>query len=134
MENQIINNFFTKWETETIKWFIDTQAIYLNDYDRYSNEIKPHLSQSNRKIISGGNEEIIKELVAKDMVNKKAELIAKIGSKVGIVTKINVTCGEDGTPNGIVEGTEGKVSIETIEAGGYNIQCLHYRVLVKPVK
>jgi len=32
--------------------------------------------------------------------------------------------------NGIVSGELGKAKIETITAGGHNIQCLHYRVLV----
>ena len=33
--------------------------------------------------------------------------------------------------NGIVEGKEGKCKVESISAGGYNIQCWHIRLLVK---
>lgn len=36
--------------------------------------------------------------------------------------------------NGVIEGTNGKCTIESIGAGGYNIQKWHIRVLVKPVK
>lgn len=33
----------------------------------------------------------------------------------------------------MIQGENGKCKIETIYAGGYNIQCLHYRVLVHKV-
>jgi len=35
--------------------------------------------------------------------------------------------------NGIVAGELGKVKVETITAGGHNIQCYHYRVLIKDI-
>lgn len=34
--------------------------------------------------------------------------------------------------NGIVKGKNGGCKVESIGAGGYNIQCWHIRVLVKP--
>ena len=36
--------------------------------------------------------------------------------------------------NGVVKGKLGKVVVETIIAGGYAIQCEHYRALVKEIK
>ena len=37
----------------------------------------------------------------------------------------------NGEINGWVEGDKSNVSVETITAGGWNIQCRHFRVLVR---
>lgn len=77
-------------------------------------------------------------------LNKKldAEVRAKYDNLVAKVTKItgkitdasNLRIGHSGDINGIIIGENGKARIETIYAGGYNIQCLHFRCLVHEVK
>ena len=57
-------------------------------------------------------------------------LIYRTEKKVGQITKWNLYFATDSL-NGWVEGTKGNANIETITAGGWNIQCLHTRVLVK---
>ena len=42
--------------------------------------------------------------------------------------------GPEGDINGIIVGTEGKAKIQTIGAGGYNIQCFHFRTLIHEIK
>lgn len=63
---------------------------------------------------------------------QKLDILTKAWSKVGRVTKLSFAhIGSDGSFNGFIDGEKGRVQIETILAGGYNIQRLHYRVLVK---
>lgn len=66
---------------------------------------------------------------------KLLDLIFRISKVVGEIEdatylKIN----EKGNLDGFVIGNKGKARVETIGAGGWNIQCWHYRTLVKPVK
>lgn len=61
-------------------------------------------------------------------------LILRVTKVTGTVTDAKaLRLGNDGNINGIVEGERGKAYVETIIAGGWNIQVMHYRVLVKPL-
>ena len=67
--------------------------------------------------------------------NKRIDLYHRCMAVVGPITDAsNLREGDNGSINGCVIGEAGKAWVETITAGGYNIQCLHYRVLVQPMK
>lgn len=70
-------------------------------------------------------------------INQEAE-----AKYYNIVTKVTKICGEitnanylhiakNGEINGYIEGTEANAYVETITAGGYNVQRFHFRTLVK---
>lgn len=76
-------------------------------------------------------ERLDKEL-DKQVASKRIGLITRVEKKAGKIIDANgLYLGENGEINGFVIGEKGKVEVKTIYAGGYNIQCLHYRVLVK---
>lgn len=139
MKNEVIERFFDKWETEWFEWFKEMQGIRKGLGEKQFHEkYRDSISKENRILITQGILYprkgcglSIQEIINRDMRGKKAKLYKKIEGKVGEVTDVKLYCGDDGTPNGTVEGTKGMVTISTIIAGGYNIQCLHYRVLVK---
>ena len=64
-----------------------------------------------------------------DLLNRTKEITGEIKSW----SDVSLTVGTNGYPvlNGYVEGKEGRAVVESIYAGGYNIQRLHVRVLVK---
>ena len=61
-------------------------------------------------------------------------LINRVTKYIGEITDFSNLYLTGPAINGIVIGERGKVHVETILAGGYNIQCLHNRVLVKPIR
>ena len=74
----------------------------------------------------------LEKFLDKEVEIKKANLIKKIEAKAGtIIDADKLYFGADGSINGYVTGNIKQVEVETIYAGGYNVQCLHYRVLVK---
>lgn len=81
------------------------------------------------------DDEKLNKLLDKDVESKYKDFIARIAEKAGnIQDATGLSVAGNGVVNGIVVGDEHTVRVETILAGGYNIQCLHYRVLVHIVK
>lgn len=88
------------------------------------------------------NERTLEEALAKlerDLVqeaNRKYDfIIERTNHIVGTITDAsNLTIGSKQDLNGYILGTKGTAKIQTIGAGGYNIQCFHFRTLINPMK
>lgn len=77
----------------------------------------------------------LNELLDKELIAKRDNLIARTEAKIGkILDASNLEIGYTGELEGIIVGENGKARIETIGAGGYNIQCYHYRMLIHVLK
>ena len=88
-------------------------------------------------IDSKGNydREDLKKALDQEAEHKYDEIVDKVQKYVGEITNAsNLSVGAKGELNGIVNGTEGSARVETIGAGGYNIQCYHFRTLVNPIR
>lgn len=81
--------------------------------------------------IRSNNEQAGKDLIL-DLLNR----VTKITGPVRDWSGLYVTRGNTGGAviNGVVIGEDGKANVESILAGGYAVQRLHVRTLVKPVK
>lgn len=63
-----------------------------------------------------------------DIINRTNEICGKIVDATGL------SVGPKGELDGIVIGERGNAKVQTIGAGGYNIQCYHFRTLIHEVK
>lgn len=88
-----------------------------------------------KKVAEGKVEEVAEEFSKIERIFLRNEIYSRTTEYVGKLTDmINIHFGDNGSLNGIVIGESGrKAKVNTIIAGGYNIQCLHYRVLVNPI-
>ena len=70
----------------------------------------------------------------KDCKARYFQLVEEVTEITGIIqdaTNLHISGGE---LNGIIIGERGKAKINTFSAGGWNIQCYHYRHKVTKVK
>lgn len=75
--------------------------------------------------------------VLKDEKDRKyKDLIQRVTKVVGKITDASMLKigNQNGEINGRIKGENGTCIVETISAGGYNIQCFHYRVLINKIK
>lgn len=80
-------------------------------------------------------EEMLENLLEKEKVSKRLMLLERVKKITGVIQDAcYLTLGPNGEINGYIIGESGTASVETISAGGYNIQCYHFRVLVKEKK
>ena len=78
------------------------------------------------------------ELLKKDLdeeANLKYDfIIERTNAIVGQITDASsLTVGDKGDLNGFIIGSRGTAKVQTIGAGGYNIQCYHFRTLINKV-
>lgn len=112
------------------------QSHYLESvFNRYYySEIAP----LSREI--AGHKEIdtdkLNKVLDDEVVAKYKDLVLRISAVVGEIQDVSgLSIGnKNGEINGIVKGTKGVAKIDTISAGGYAVQCFHYRILVHKYK
>ena len=80
--------------------------------------------------------EQLKKIIAEEKKRKYEDLVNRVTQITGNITDVsNLRIGnQNGELNGYIIGEQGKAKVETISAGGYNIQRFHYRCLVNPVR
>lgn len=82
--------------------------------------------------VAGNSLEDLKRMNLENAQQSVLSLVERVENRVGKVTDwSDIHFGMNGMLNGRVTGNLGSVYVETIGAGGYNIQRFHYRVLLK---
>lgn len=113
------------------------------EIDRWKSKIKRKVRDGELEYISPYNnqktfEEAIERLeydLKKDAEAKYDDIIERTNYIVGKITDASyLTIGAKGELNGFIIGERGKAKVETIGAGGYNIQCFHFRTLIHSMK
>lgn len=80
------------------------------------------------------DEKLAKEL-KREAEAKYDFIVERTNAIVGQITDAsNLRIGDKGDLNGYIIGTKGTAKVETIGAGGYNIQCFHFRTLIHEVR
>lgn len=117
------------------KFDVEEQEHYYKKYKElgYKTFIQRY-SRNRWDYLRSHNEQDFREENEKAAENWILDLYNRIKRETGeIVTWNNITASPKGL-NGYVKGKLGAVNVETIMAGGYNIQRLHYRVILHKVK
>lgn len=130
---QILVDFAKKLEDRTV-------ALHELNYDKYSKMPWPKYNDRSQEAMlirfyQSTTLETLKENAKNDANNLVRNLFYRVYEKVGDIDDLKLHL-EDGNWKegavlaGTVHGNKGYARIETIYAGGYNIQCEHIRCLV----
>ena len=149
----IILEFAERYKAQCIEWLLEGAQRYRKalkeiredqSLDYHSRSIQEGrliqaYSGSIRDVAREYSEDGRKKVATKISEGNRVDLLKmmsmRITEKCGLVTDAKgLEIGLNGEINGVIIGEKGKAEINTIAAGGWNIQCYHYRVLVKELK
>jgi hypothetical protein len=145
---EVIMEFLNRWEDEAVAWNVEKA----NEVDEYIKKLKERGYTAERAVEIAANnhgqlavfasrfegvkrENFIKDEIAHEKKRKGLKIVWDIKGYAGEIKSYErLYVDVSGNLNGIVVGERNTVEVNTIGAGGYNIQRYHYRTLVKVVK
>ena len=138
----VIDEFLNTWKEKAKKEFIKEMEDFENLRDsrnQYSEEeYKKELEKFDKVTFYLMNMhpswrlEELEKLLEEEKNRKLIDLTKRVNKICGKITNADdLLIGNRGDINGIIIGEKGKAEVRTIEAGGYNIQCFHFRVLIR---
>lgn len=124
------------WPRKDVDEFLHERGL---DYYQIQRKLKEEGDGITSRLLEIHDEQEREAWLEREMEEEKRakllDLIGRIMSTVGTITDAAaLRIGPEGDINGYIVGTEGKAKIQTIGAGGYNIQCFHFRTLIHEYK
>lgn len=129
-----IEEFFARWEKAFIECWMEKmeemKKLRSEDFQKFKNEMNKHGAMWWERIT--WTEADWKKEAAREKEVKMYNLVRRVRKVVGVITdEEGLYLDERGEINGVVVGTDGKAAVSTIIAGGWNIQRIHFRTLVR---
>lgn len=139
-----VEEFLSNWTKNAKEYYMKKTRELLEykksagrnvDYVEYNNHIRNNYDNAtiefSRYTLPERVSDAIDKVLEKEVERKRIDLYERCSKVVGKITDAsNLRIGNNLSINGFIIGEAGKANVETIMAGGYNIQVLHYRVLV----
>lgn len=119
-------NLLYKEANQKIKDFQVKNQISANEFQNI-NDLTLNYPEESKKAIW----EKIRKRVNKEAKMKALKLQYQVEKKAGKVLNVDLYINSIGELNGTVQGEKATVNLTTILAGGYNIQRLHVRTIVR---
>lgn len=150
---QVIVEFLERWKANAKNWYIENGNLLMElrahqneEFDKwkletgyksfynFSQEYYSTINGLTKELVSGNKMDVgrLETYLNKEVEAKYKDLVLRVTKVVGLIEDASgLTIGNQGGEiNGIVKGQKGVCEVRTISAGGYNIQCFHYRVLI----